>query len=396
MGKLFSLIRGLVSLVFVLVGVGAVVVLFARLLADSASPDSAGIMIASGAGRSANLSTAEARTIYATLQARADEINTPLSSDPSLVPFTIQTGEDALSVAGKLQTIGLINDAHLFVQLLRFNGLDTRLQRGDYQLRRNMSMREIGAALYRGRSARLTVTIPPGWRMEQLAEFLTEAVIMDGNLFLRQARQGTVVNHPLLVDRPTGQSYEGYLFPGTYTVTDNATPADLIRQMLDNMAAQLPANAISLARQQGLTFHQALTLASIIEREAVRTEERSLIASVFLNRLKPESAAPHLQADPTIQYALGYQWTSGQWWKTALDLEDYTSVDSPYNTYLYPGLPPGPIASPGIESIMAVLQPAQTNYLFFVCRNPGCQGGAHVFAATYAEHLQNARNYWGE
>ncbi len=396
MGKLFSLIRDLVSLVFVLVGVGAVVVLFAHLLADSASQDTARIMIASGSGRSANLSAAEARAIYATLQARADEINTPLSDDRSLVPFTIQSGEDALTVAGNLQTIGLINDADLFIQLLRFNGLDTRLQLGDYQLRRNMSMREIGAALYRGRSARFTLTVPPGWRMEQLAEYLTNAEIMDGNLFLRQARQGTVVNHPLLVDRPTGQSYEGYLFPGTYILSDNATPAGLITQMLDNMATHLPANAISLARQQGLTFHQALTLASIIEREAVVIEEQPLIASVFLNRLRSGRDESRLQADPTIQYALGYQWTSGQWWKTPLDLEDYTSVDSPYNTYLYPGLPPGPIDSPGLESIMAVLQPAQTDYLFFVCRNPGCQGGVHVFAATYAEHLQNARNYWGE
>jgi UPF0755 protein len=312
------------------------------------------------------------------------------------MPFSIQTGDDALSVAANLEALGLINDAGLFVQLLRYNGLDTRLQVGDYQLRRNMTMRQVGAALYRGRSARLTVTVLPGWRMEELAAYLDQAEIMDGNLFLQQARQGTVVNHPLLAGRPPGQSYEGYLFPGSYTLSDRATPAEFIKMMLDNMAAHLPANTATLARQQGLSFHQVLTLASIIERETRSSPERPLIASVFLNRLKPGSSAPHLQADPTVQYALGYQRWSGQWWKTPLELDDYTAVDSPYNTYLYPGLPPGPIASPGIESIMAVLQPANTNYLFFVCRLPGCEDGRHVFSATYEEHLQNAQVYWGQ
>jgi UPF0755 protein len=166
--------------------------------------------------------------------------------------------------------------------------------------------------------------------------------------------------------------------------------------MLDNMAAHLPANAAALAQQQDLSLYQALTLASIVERETGSSQERPLIASVFLNRLRPGSGAPNLQADPTIQYALGYQRWTDQWWKTPLDMDDYTSVDSPYNTYLYPGLPPGPIASPGIDSITAVLQPADTGYLFFVCRLPGCEDGQHVFSATYEEHLQNARVYWGD
>jgi UPF0755 protein len=121
--------------------------------------------------------------------------------------------------------------------------------------------------------------------------------------------------------------------------------------------------------------------------------EGPVIASVYLNRLKPGSAQPLLQADPTVQYAIGYQFDTGQWWKTPVRLEEYGRVDSPYNTYLYPGLPPGPIASPSLTSIMAVLQPAQTNYLFFVCQQPGCQGGQHVFAATYEEHLQNVAIY---
>jgi UPF0755 protein len=380
----------------VLLGTMAVIAIFAQMFTGSGNPDPAGVMVDGQAGRSPALSREEARLLYSQLEARAGELNRPASDNPSLMPFSIQAGDDALTVAANLEALDLISDAGLFVQLLRYNGLDTRLQVGDYRLRRNMTMRQVGAALYRGRSARLTVTVLPGWRMEELADYLTAAEIMDGNLFLRQARQGTVVHHPLLADRPAGQSYEGYLFPGSYTLSDRAAPADLIKLMLDNLAAQLPANAAALAQQQGLTFYQLLTLASIVERETGLDQERPLIASVFLNRLKPGSGAPQLQADPTVQYALGYQRWSDQWWKTPLDPADYTSVDSPYNTYLYPGLPPGPIASPGIDSIMAVLQPANTNYLFFVCRLPGCEDGQHVFSTTYEEHLQNAQVYWGQ
>ena len=396
MSKLLSLMRSLFSFIFVSLGTVAIIVLFTQILGNPARPATAQLMIDSGSGRSTTLTKSEARRLLATLQARAADLNTPVSDDASLMAFAIAPGEDAFTVADKLQAAGLITDAALFVDMLRYNGLDTRLQVGSYQLRRNMTMRQVGVALYRGRSARLTVTVLPGWRMEELAEYLTNARIMDGDWFLRQARQGTIVAHPLLADRPAGQSYEGYLFPGTYTLSDQATPAELIAQMLANLAAHLPANATSLAQQQGLTFYQALTLASIVEREVVLAEERPVVAGVFLNRLKAGSVESRLQADPTVQYALGYQWRSGQWWKNPLELDDYSAVDSPYNTYLYPGLPPGPIASPSLDSIMAVLQPVTSNYLFFVCRQPGCVDGRHVFAATYEQHLQNARNYWGQ
>ncbi len=334
---------------------------------------------------------AETLALHPLLQARADEINRPLSTDSGLVDFAVAEGETAQSVTQRLQAAGLIHDAVLMRQLLRYNGIDTRLVAGNYQLRRNMSMKEVAAALFRGRSARMVLTVPAGWRMEQLADHLDSAGIMDGNQFLRQARRGDSINHPLLAGHPPGQSLEGYLFPGTYRVLDSATPRDLMAGMLEHMANRLPPNALELAQQQGLTFYEVLTLASIIERETLVVAERPLMASVYLNRLRSQI---HLQADPTVQYAMGFQPESGQWWKTPVRLEEYRQIDSPYNTYLYPGLPPGPIASPSLESIVAVLQPAQTNYLFFVCRNPNCAGGQHVFAETYQEHLENVANYW--
>jgi UPF0755 protein len=135
-------------------------------------------------------------------------------------------------------------------------------------------------------------------------------------------------------------------------------------------------------------LHTALILASIVEREAVVPEERRDIAGVYLNRL---AAGMRLEADPTVQYAMGYQEATGQWWKTPVFLEEYESVISPYNTYLNDGLPPGPIASPGLSSIQAVLDPAGHDYLYFVATPDGT--GRHVFARTFDEHAENVRRY---
>jgi UPF0755 protein len=395
MDKLVALFRFVIGTALVLAGALLVVVLLARLFVLRPASQTDQLAIPTGSNWSLPPLNAETRRLSPTLMARAAEINAPASDDPTVYYFPINTGDNAQAVAQRLHTFGLITDATLFTQLLRYNSLDTKLQAGDYYLRRNMTMRDIGAALYRGRSALRTLTIPPGMRTEQLADYLAQAGVMDGPQFLQYARQGTVINHSLLADRPAGASYEGYLFPGTYLLPNQPTPPDLIYQMLDTMARQLPANADALARQQGLTLYQVLIVASIVEREAALDEERPVIASVYLNRLKPGSGYPYLQADPTVQYAMGYQLATGQWWKSPVQLEEYAGVDSPYNTYMYSGLPPGPIASPRLKSILAVLQPANTNYLFFVCRRPNCQDGEHVFAATYTEHLENVNVYWG-
>ncbi|RME77336.1 MAG: endolytic transglycosylase MltG [Chloroflexi bacterium] len=317
------------------------------------------------------------------LQTRADAITRPVSDDPTPVPFTVEVGETAVSIAARLEELGLISDAGLFRLFLRYNGLDASLEAGDYELRRNMNMREIAEALQKANFEEVTVTIPEGWRAEEIAELLTRENIMDGTEFLAFVRQGQGINHPLLADRPPGASYEGYLFPDTYRLPVNASPEDLVTRMVENMAAKLPANTMELAAAQGYSFFEILTIASIVEREAVLPEERPLIASVYLNRL---AQGMPLQADPTVQYAMGYQTDTGQWWKTPVTLEEYSQVDSPYNTYLNYGLPPGPISNPGADSIIATLQPAQTNYLFFM----GCGGeGAHLFAEDFETHEQN-------
>jgi UPF0755 protein len=318
------------------------------------------------------------------LQYHADTINTPISDDPSPVPFTVEIGETAVSISQKLEEQGLIGDADIFRRFLSYNNLDSSLEAGDYELSRNMTMREVAEALQKANFEEVVVTIPEGLRAEEIAEILDEQNIMDGDLFLAFVRSGTVLDHPLLADRPSGVlSYEGYLFPDTYRLPLNATPEDLVTRMLDNMANKIFPNALDLAAAQGYSFYEILTIASIVEREAVIPGERPLIASVYLNRI---AEGMYLQADPTVQYAMGYQTDTDQWWKTPVTLEEYSSVDVPYNTYLYPGLPPGPIANPGAASINATLQPEQSNYLFFM----GCGGqGAHIFAEDFATHEKN-------
>ena len=156
--------------------------------------------------------------------------------------------------------------------------------------------------------------------------------------------------------------------------------------MLDNFGRRVDKSLQEKIQSQGKTVYEVISLASIVEREAVIPEERPVIASVYLNRLAQGKA---LESEPTVQYALGYQPDSRQWWKTPLPLEDLVGVDSEWNTYLRPGLPPGPICSPGISAIRAVVEPAQTDYLFFYSRGDG----SHAFAATWEEHLRNQAQY---
>lgn len=323
------------------------------------------------------------------LQSRADEINTSPSDNPSPITFVVEGGETAASIADRLQDLGLITDATLFRRFLQYNGLDASLEAGEYQLRRNMTMREIAEALQHSRLQEVTITIPEGWRAEQVADLLTAQNIMDGSVFLAAVRQGVTIDHLLLADRPAGAGFEGYLFPDTYRLPAQATPEDLLTRMLDNLQGRLPIGWEAMASGEGFTFYEVLTVASIVEREAVIPEERATIASVYLNRIQQ---GMYLNADPTVQYAMGYQPETGQWWKTPVTLEEYQSVNSPYNTYLYPGLPPGPICNPGADSILAVLQPAQTPYLYFVARGDG----SHVFAETLEEHERNIQLYQGQ
>jgi UPF0755 protein len=229
-------------------------------------------------------------------------------------------------------------------------------------------------------------------RLEQIAELLEGRDIVSAGDFLAAANavasNGSQIDPDLLSSRPTWTTLEGYVFPATYSFHRNVQPMDALVTMLEAMADNLTPALREEARAQGLSVHDVLTLASIVEREAVLPEERPLIASVYRNRL--EIGMP-LQADPTVQYAIAARPGSiveFGYWKLGLTLQDL-QFQSAYNTYTEPGLPPGPIASPGLDSIIAVIRPAETEYLFFVARNDG----SHAFATTFEEHQANVATF---
>ena len=320
---------------------------------------------------------------------RAEEIGRP-------VTIQITDEDDSASVAEKLTDADLVRFGAYFEARMRFSGRE--LQPGTYTLRIGMSVPEIidvvsvpeaggDEETAEGTQApqAFDVTFVEGQRMEQLAATLQDAGMPDGAQAYLDAASNVEnfrASYPILRDVPQGASLEGYLFPDTYTVGSNAGAADVIGLQLSNLEAQFTEEMRQQAEAAGLTIHEVMTLASIVEREAVLPEERPIIAAVYLNRL--ESGEMRLEADPTVQYAVG---TPDEWWPRLNTELLEQARDHPYNTYTHDGLPPGPISNPGFASIQAVLQPADVDYLFFVANSDG--SGQHIFATTYEEHLQN-------
>jgi UPF0755 protein len=327
--------------------------------------------------------------LAAYLAANREAMEHPVASTPHPMQFVIQPGSTARTIAENLQNAGLIKDARLFEAYLRVNGLAETLQAGAYTLSPSMTPVEIAKTLQHAIAPSITVTIPEGWRLEQTADSLSVAGAVDGAEYRRLAsdpgwrpqadEEDQAPGSTAFLDAlPSGATLEGYLYPDSYQLRkEHATAADLLIRQLQNFTRlALPA------------YEQAITEG---ETSLSLHEERPVIAGVYLNRLRD---GMKLDADPTVQYAMGYQAATGQWWKTPVSLEEYGRVESPYNTYLHEGLPPGPIASPGIKSIQAVLHPSQHNYLYFVALPDG--SGRHAFGQTYEEHLENVRRYQGQ
>jgi len=326
---------------------------------------------------------------------KRDLVTTPAAPhDDTSTTFVIEQGETLWSVSLRLESGGLISDSTVFRRVVQAEGLDRQIEAGAYTLRPSMTMHEIMQELQVGRVPDVLITFPEGWRIEQVARKLyQEGVIRSEQAFLDEARRlrsGYTALHGLPASPAGGM--EGYLYPETYRFDTGSLPADIVDRMVAVLASEITAAMVDLALRQGLSMYEVMTLASIVEREAIVESERELIAGVYLNRLK--QGMP-LQADPTVQYGKGCEeGADGELicWEPLIQ-EEYNSVISDYNTYLHGGLPPGPICSPRIASIWAVLEPAHTDYLFFRSKNDG--SGEHVFARTYEEHLRYGEIYGG-
>ena len=294
--------------------------------------------------------------------------------------FVVEQGESVNVISSNLEAMGFIRDAEAFRAYLIYSGLDTSIQAGEYQLSAAMSAIEIAHELQDATSEEVTFIVLPGWRMEELAaSLLTSGLSITSDDFYK------AVNKPprgfdFLLD---AVSAEGFLFPDSYIFPRTITADELVNELVRHFALRLSRDLRLAIENQGLTVYQTVTLASIVQREAVQADESPLIASVYLNRLR---YGMKLEADPTVQYALGYNVTQSTWWTNPLSVRDL-QFNSPFNTYVYGGLPPTPISNPGMEALKAVAFPAETPYYFFRAK---CDGsGYHFFAETFEEHLAN-------
>lgn len=322
------------------------------------------------------------RVQYAALLLWYDGLLTqPLDVNGTKQTFTIEVGEPVDSVANHLQAVGLVRDAEAFRSYLIYAGLDTSMQAGEYELSTAMSALDIAHELQDATPEEVTFVVLPGWRMEEIAESLpTSGLPISSDEFLNAARRPPG-HFDFLAGASTG---EGFLYPDSYIFSRNISSAEeMVAAMLRNFNTHLTPDLTNGFEKQGLSVYQAVTLASMVEREAVQDDEQATIASVYLNRFK---IGMKLDADPTVQYAIGYNFLQQTWWTNPLSLLDL-QVNSVYNTYIYEGLPPTPIANPSLGALRAVAFPAETNYLFFRAK---CDGsGFHEFSETFDEHLKN-------
>lgn len=304
----------------------------------------------------------------------------PPSLEASDVSFSVRAGEGVDSVCSRLEQAGVVVDGRALRDYLIYTGQDTTLQAGQFQLSARMSAIEVARQMQDATPADVVFVVLPGWRIEEIAAGLpTSGLSVSPDEFIRVAHSPRP-GYDFLAGASTT---EGFLFPDQYVLSRTTAVEALLDALIRNFAQRMSADLKQGFAAQGLSVYEATTLASIVEREAVREEEATMIASVYLNRLRQ---GMRLDADPTVQYALGFNAGQQTWWTNPLSLDDL-KIASAYNTYRIEGLPPAPIANPGPESLQAVASPAISAYFFFSAR---CDGsGYHVFAASFEEHLGN-------
>ena len=342
------------------------------------------ILIVAAIVAAASATVAISRTSEALWSEPSRDRLAAVEDEPSSV--TIVQGDSAAAIGRRLLNSRAIESQSRFELLALLLGWESRLEPGSYSFEAGLTTFEILRRIHFGETSPLRVVIPEGLRVEQVTERLTQAGVIDRDAFaaaLEAAADDTAAGS-LAAQRPAGASLEGYLFPSAYFFPLGTTAEDALQLMLQRFNDSITPQLLEQINGSGRSLHEILTIASIIEREVVEDSERVLVSAVIWNRL---AAGMPLQMDSTVQYAVG---TEQEWWKRDLTNEDL-AVESAYNTYVVSGLPPTPIASPGLASIEAAANPASVPYLFFFARGDG----THAFAVTYEEHQANIERYRG-
>jgi UPF0755 protein len=299
---------------------------------------------------------------------------TPTDTSAMSTVVWIKPGQSFSETVVQLQEAGLVRHPQRFRWIARFRGDDRHIRAGEYLVESSMSPRDILDTLVTGKTLLHKVVVPEGSTVLMIGQILEEAGLVSQKAFLQAASDPGLAEALGL----EGHTVEGYLFPETYHLPKGVTAEEVIHKMVADFRSVFTAAWQERARANGLTIHEVVTLASMVEKETATPQERPLIAAVFLNRLK---RGMRLESDPTVIY--GIKDFNGN--LTRKDLETPT----PYNTYRIKGLPPGPIANPGRASIEAVLHPSEESYFYFVSKNDG----SHHFSRTFSEHEQMVRRY---
>lgn len=287
-------------------------------------------------------------------------------NDQTPIIFVVNQGEGVNSIAKRLEREGLIRNRFVFVLEVKRLGIASKIQAGDFRLTKSETPSQIAKDLTTG-TLDVWVRLLEGWRAEEIAKILKEKIPTYENAWVLRLKK-----------------HEGYLFPDTYLIPKAADIALVIKILTSNFDSKLKSLQPDIGKNKS-TLEESLILASIVEREARFDIDRPIIAGILFNRLKIGMA---LQADATVQYALGFQKDEKDWWKKNLTKDDL-AINSPYNTYKFPGLPPKPIANPGLASLKATLNPTQTDYLYYIHDR---EGRTH-FAKTLEEHNANIAKY---
>ncbi len=287
--------------------------------------------------------------------------------------FVITPGMAVVDIAQNLKKEDLIKNPIAFRFLVSRMGIGKNIQAGDFRLLPSMSSREIASELTHG-AIDIWVTIPEGLRKEEQAELFEEKLNFASNDVYQFNKDEYIKN-----------AQEGYMFPDTYLIPKDASAGDIVELLRNTFNSKVDSSVFSNGRKNNLTENQLITVASIIEREARREDEKPIISGIIMNRLRSGIA---LQIDATVQYAKGYDDVNQTWW-SQITTADYQSVKSTYNTYRNPNLPPAPISNPGLESINAAASPQETAYYYYL---HDADGNIH-YAKTIDEHDQNIQDY---
>lgn len=299
--------------------------------------------------------------------------------------FVIKKGESAKQIGDNLEAAGLVSKSKYFYYYIRLNNLGEKIQAGEYSLNSDMNIKRIAQALTSGNalSKERDIKIIEGWRIGDIDEYLAQNGFKAGEFKLAA---GNIADYKksnpeltFLTDLPNGYSLEGFLFPDTYRIFNDAVINDIVLKMLNNFESKLTPEMRAEIIRQGKSIWEIVTMASMIEKEVRSEKDMKLVSGIFWNRIR---VGQPLESCASLAYILGID-------KPQYSVED-TKIDNPYNTYQNYGLPPGPIANPGIKAIEAAIYPTESDYFFFLSRS---DNGETIFAKTYNEHLSNKAKY---